>query len=50
MDVSVVARPGTITAIIGPNGSGKTTLLNVVCAVYPRDAGDIHLDSHVLHA
>src|SRR5207302_9189898 len=25
-DVSIVAEPGTVTALIGPNGAGKTTL------------------------
>ena len=28
-DVSVVARAGEITGLIGPNGSGKTTLIRV---------------------
>lgn len=29
--VDLVARPGEVTAIIGPNGSGKTTLLKALC-------------------
>ena len=29
-DVDVVARPGEVTAIVGPNGSGKTTLLKAL--------------------
>ncbi|WP_426033779.1 heme ABC transporter ATP-binding protein [Cypionkella sp. TWP1-2-1b2] len=28
--VSLTARPGTLTAIVGPNGSGKTTLLRAI--------------------
>jgi len=39
--VDLVARPGTVTALIGPNGSGKTTLLNVVSGFYKPDAGTI---------
>ena len=41
--VSLSARPGAVTAIIGPNGSGKTTLLNVICGFYRPDAGTITL-------
>lgn len=29
-DVDLVARPGQVTAIVGPNGSGKTTLLRAL--------------------
>lgn len=29
-DISLRARPGTLTAIVGPNGSGKTTLLRAM--------------------
>ncbi|MDL9979332.1 branched-chain amino acid ABC transporter ATP-binding protein/permease [Microbacterium candidum] len=45
-DVSVDARPGAVTAIIGPNGSGKTTLLNMISGFYRTDAGAITLDGH----
>lgn len=27
----LVARPGAVTAIVGPNGSGKTTLMRAIC-------------------
>ena len=39
--VSLQARPGHVTALIGPNGSGKTTLLNMVCGFYRLDQGRI---------
>ncbi|WP_300268519.1 branched-chain amino acid ABC transporter ATP-binding protein/permease [Microbacterium sp.] len=42
--VSVEAKPGAVTAIIGPNGSGKTTLLNMISGFYRTDAGSIELD------
>lgn len=40
-EVSLRARPGRVTALIGPNGSGKTTLLNMVCGFYRLDRGRI---------
>ncbi|KDE12255.1 ABC transporter permease subunit [Rhodococcus aetherivorans] len=39
--VRLDARPGKVTALIGPNGSGKTTLLNMICGFYRADAGRI---------
>lgn len=32
---------GEILGLIGPNGAGKTTLLNVICGVFPPEAGEI---------
>jgi branched-chain amino acid transport system permease protein len=43
-DVSLIAEPGQVTALIGPNGSGKTTLMNVICGYYGVDSGAIYLD------
>ncbi|MEV4092135.1 branched-chain amino acid ABC transporter ATP-binding protein/permease [Streptosporangium saharense] len=43
-DVSVEARPGEVTALIGPNGSGKTTLLNLICGFYKPSGGRLLLD------
>jgi branched-chain amino acid transport system ATP-binding protein len=43
-DVDIVVPEGEIRGIIGPNGAGKTTLLNVICGIYPPNAGDILLD------
>lgn len=41
--VDFEAKPGEITALIGPNGSGKTTLLNMISGFYRTDAGKITL-------
>ncbi len=41
--VGFEARPGEVTALIGPNGSGKTTLLNMVSGFYRPDRGTILL-------
>jgi ATP-binding cassette subfamily B protein len=40
-DVSLVARPGETTAIIGSTGSGKTTLLNLVPRLFDATAGTV---------
>lgn len=42
-EVSLSAKPGEITALIGPNGSGKTTLLNLMCGFYAPTQGTISL-------
>lgn len=42
--VSMTARAGRLTAIIGPNGSGKTTLLRVLTAEIAPDRGRILLN------
>jgi branched-chain amino acid transport system permease protein len=40
-NVRIEARPGQVTAVIGPNGSGKTTLLNVISGYYRPTAGAV---------
>jgi branched-chain amino acid transport system ATP-binding protein len=37
----IVARSGTITAIVGPNGAGKSSLLNALIGAVPTNAGRI---------
>lgn len=46
--VSLTARTGEITAIIGRNGVGKTTLLRGLMGMLPRLSGRILLDDKVL--
>lgn len=41
--VSIDARPGQVTALIGPNGSGKTTLLNLISGFYRPSSGQVFL-------
>lgn len=43
--VSLEARPGDVTALIGPNGSGKTTLLNIICGFYAATSGTVRVGS-----
>jgi ATP-binding cassette subfamily B protein len=41
--VSLLARPGTMTAIVGPSGSGKSTLAALICRFWDVDAGRIEV-------
>jgi ATP-binding cassette subfamily B protein len=44
-DISLVARPGQTTAIIGATGSGKTTLVNLIPRFYDVTGGSIYVDN-----
>ena len=43
-DVSITARPGTITAVLGANGAGKTTLLATISGLVRARKGRVALD------
>ena len=43
-DLSLHAKPGTMTAIVGPTGAGKTTLVNLLMRFFEINSGNIKID------
>ncbi len=43
-DISLVASPGTTTALVGSTGSGKSTLVSLICRLYDVTGGAVLID------
>ena len=42
--ISLVARPGTTTAVVGSTGSGKSTLISLICRLFDVTDGSVAVD------
>ena len=49
-NISLTARPGTLTAVIGGSGAGKTTLARLIAGYARPTSGSVTFEGHDLHA
>ncbi|MCW2591276.1 MAG: transporter ATP-binding protein [Mycobacterium sp.] len=49
-NISLAARPGTLTAIIGPSGAGKSTFARLVAGYTHPTTGKVSFEGHDVHA
>ncbi len=49
-NISLTARPGTLTAIIGGSGAGKTTLSRLIAGYTRPSGGTVTFEGHDIHA
>ena len=45
-DVSFVAKPGQMVALVGPSGAGKTTVTHLVARLYDVQSGVVRVEGH----
>jgi ATP-binding cassette subfamily B protein len=45
-DISFTARPGELTALVGPSGAGKTTITQLVSRMYDPNDGAVLIGGH----
>lgn len=43
-NISLIARPGEVIAVVGPSGAGKSSFANLLLRFYDPTDGDIYLD------
>ncbi len=48
-NVTMTARPGTLTAIIGGSGAGKTTLSRLIAGYTTPSSGSVTFEGHNIH-
>ncbi len=48
-NITVTARPGTVTAIIGGSGAGKTTLSRLIAGYANPTSGSVTFEGHDIH-
>jgi ABC transport system ATP-binding/permease protein len=49
-DISLIARPGTLTAVIGGSGAGKSTLARLIAGYARPTTGSVSFEGHDIHA
>ncbi|KRW69975.1 L-arabinose ABC transporter ATP-binding protein AraG [Stutzerimonas nitrititolerans] len=47
-DISFVAHPGTVHALMGENGAGKSTLLKILGGAYIPDSGNVQIGERTM--
>ncbi|WP_197504155.1 ATP-binding cassette domain-containing protein, partial [Mycobacterium sp. E1214] len=49
-DISLTARPGTLTAVIGGSGAGKSTLARLIAGYTTPSSGSVTFEGHNIHS
>jgi ABC transport system ATP-binding/permease protein len=49
-NISLTARPGTLTAVIGGSGAGKSTLARLIAGYTTPSSGSVTFEGHHVHA